>query len=346
MKASKRYFALLLGLLLVLMSLPVQVFAAGSIDPREEAALTLIYCDDDKPLTGAEFELYRIASVKTSGELVVEEDFSDYVKKLPSHDAEQWRALASTLEGYVLRDRFEPYAAGETGKGGTLTFPGDKEELEHGLYLVLGRRHYQSGNYYDAQPFLVMLPSISTEENVWNYSVESRVKFEKIPDASADEQDRTVSRKALKVWKDEGHENSRPDSVTVQLLCDGRIHDTAVLSSINNWRHTWSDLDAGHVWNIVEKNIGEGYYVTIERSGSTFVITNAFEEELIEDDPPRNDPPEDEEIPGDDTPSAPPPAGPQLPQTGQLWWPVPVLFAAGLLLIVLGLIRHRGDYEA
>ena len=189
-------------------------------------------------------------------------------------------------------------------------------------------------------------PVISTEENVWNYSVESRVKFEKIPDASADEQDRTVSRKALKVWKDEGHENSRPDSVTVQLLCDGRIHDTAVLSSMNNWRHTWSDLDAGHVWNIVEKNIGEGYYVTIERSGSTFVITNAFEEELIEDDPPRNDPPEDEEIPGDDTPSAPPPAGPQLPQTGQLWWPVPVLFAAGLLLIVLGLIRHRGDYEA
>ena len=32
---------------------------------------------------------------------------------------------------------------------------------------------------------------------------------------------------------------------------------------------------------------------------------------------------------------------PPLIQTGQLWWPVPVLLAGGLLLIVLGLIRRR-----
>jgi hypothetical protein len=32
---------------------------------------------------------------------------------------------------------------------------------------------------------------------------------------------------------------------------------------------------------------------------------------------------------------------------GQLWWPVLALNAAGLLLIVLGLIRRRGSaYEA
>ena len=33
--------------------------------------------------------------------------------------------------------------------------------------------------------------------------------------------------------------------------------------------------------------------------------------------------------------------GSRLPQTGQLWWPVPVLIAAGLVLIVFGLIRRR-----
>lgn len=32
----------------------------------------------------------------------------------------------------------------------------------------------------------------------------------------------------------------------------------------------------------------------------------------------------------------------KLPQTGQLWWPVPMLIFAGLLCIVVGLIRRRG----
>lgn len=36
-------------------------------------------------------------------------------------------------------------------------------------------------------------------------------------------------------------------------------------------------------------------------------------------------------------------SGGKLPQTGQLWWPVPVLTAAGLLCIVAGLLRRRGN---
>ena len=36
----------------------------------------------------------------------------------------------------------------------------------------------------------------------------------------------------------------------------------------------------------------------------------------------------------------------KLPQTGQPWWPVPVLLAAGLVLVIIGLVRRRGDdYE-
>ena len=33
--------------------------------------------------------------------------------------------------------------------------------------------------------------------------------------------------------------------------------------------------------------------------------------------------------------------GSKLPQTGQLWWPVPVLAAAGLILILIGIARRR-----
>ena len=36
----------------------------------------------------------------------------------------------------------------------------------------------------------------------------------------------------------------------------------------------------------------------------------------------------------------------RLPQTGQLWWPVPVLLAGGLVLVIIGLVRRReDDYE-
>ena len=37
--------------------------------------------------------------------------------------------------------------------------------------------------------------------------------------------------------------------------------------------------------------------------------------------------------------------GNKLPQTGQLWWPVPVLLAVGLLFVILGLLRRRGNAD-
>lgn len=47
-------------------------------------------------------------------------------------------------------------------------------------------------------------------------------------------------------------------------------------------------------------------------------------------------------------PTSPPtkphtPGGKKLPQTGQLWWPVPVLTCGGLGCIVVGLLRRRRD---
>jgi len=37
---------------------------------------------------------------------------------------------------------------------------------------------------------------------------------------------------------------------------------------------------------------------------------------------------------------------PTLPQTGQLWWPIPILLTAGLVLVLFGVMLRRGDdYE-
>lgn len=45
--------------------------------------------------------------------------------------------------------------------------------------------------------------------------------------------------------------------------------------------------------------------------------------------------------PGSNPPGSNPPS--RLPQTGQLWWPVPVLAGAGALFFVIGLVRRRND---
>lgn len=42
-------------------------------------------------------------------------------------------------------------------------------------------------------------------------------------------------------------------------------------------------------------------------------------------------------------PSKPPEK--RLPQTGLLWWPVPVLVSAGLILILVGLLRQKRDHN-
>ena len=43
---------------------------------------------------------------------------------LEQPDQAGWRALASTLEGYVARDGLQPLAEGKTDENGRLTFSG------------------------------------------------------------------------------------------------------------------------------------------------------------------------------------------------------------------------------
>lgn len=118
----------------------------------------------------------------------------------------------------------------------------------------------------------------------------------------------------------------------MQLLRDGSVYDTVTLNADNNWRYTWSNLDNSYQWTVVEKEC-DGYNVVVSREGVTFVVTNTYQ--------PETTPPTEPSTP---TTSS---AKPTLPQTGQLWWPVPMLCFAGLLFIVVGLIRRRrGDDEA
>ena len=112
----------------------------------------------------------------------------------------------------------------------------------------------------------------------------------------------------------------------MQLLRDGRVYDTVTLSEENNWRYTWTGLDEDFTWRVVEAEVPEGYTVSVQREGITFVLTNTHLS-CTPSDPPL------------DRPSGN--SGNKLPQTGSLWWPVPLLLCGGILLLILGWGRRR-----
>jgi len=166
-----------------------------------------------------------------------------------------------------------------------------------------------------------------------------------------------------KIWKlDDG--GTAPDSVTVLLLRDGKQYGEAVvLNAGNHWTYTWSDLEAGRTWTVRELNVPEGFTESITQAGNTFTITNDDKPVAPPDGPDDPTPPDepddptppdepDDPTPPDepDTPDTPDvPDQPKLPQTGQLWWPVWLLAAAGILTLTTGIWekkRYHGKHEA
>lgn len=331
----KKFLSIWLAVLALAALLPMQAQALGQADMNQPVTLTIQYECGGKAAPGVDFALYRVAAASSGMELTLTGDFAAYPVSLEHPDADGWQALAATLAGYVQRDGLLPLDSGRTGRDGMLVFPSPGKTLAPGLYLVLGGEYTRGNKVYTAEPTLVLLPVPSDTGAQWNYDVTATPKYtvyntETPPDSG-------VSRRVIKVWDDAGHNDSRPQSVTVQLLQNGRVYDTVTLSGENNWRYTWHDLNARSQWMVVEREVS-GYTVTVSQAGATFMVTNTAIPEGT------NDP----DVPdGPEPPTIDPvvPKGPSLPQTGVLWWPVPLLSAAGILLIAVGCARGRKDEE-
>ena len=130
----------------------------------------------------------------------------------------------------------------------------------------------------------------------------------------------TVSRKVHKVWDDKGYENKRPQYVTVTLLKNGEAYDTQRITAAGNWEYRWEELprydENGNEikWSIREGAVS-GYTVSVTQNGDNFVLTNSIDKQ-------------------------------KLPQTGVLWWPVPILAVAGLAFLLVGGIEKKRENDA
>lgn len=296
---------------LVLLACALAVTAvAQTIDLERENTLTVSFGESGEGFPEVEFSLYPVAALTEEGEYALTGDFGQYPVSLEDLDSSGLRSLAQTLDAYVARDTLTPLLSQKTGEDGRVSFDG----LSPGLYLVLGESYTQDNTVYTPSPMLFYLPD-QGEDGGWEYEVTASCKFDQ-----EETTDTTVSRKVQKVWKDNGNQSKRPEMVFVQLLENGAVVDTVALSEENNWEYTWEGLDASSRWQVAETSVPDGYTVTVTQEGTLFVVTNTY--------------------PGK-TP-------PKLPQTGLLWWPVPLLACAGLVLVIAGAAarrRGRGSHE-
>lgn len=295
------------------------------------------------------------ARAKTLGYYTDKTDFLNTEKNTAAHPEKNEGTNLTNNTNFWIRT---------TDSSGKVSVTG----LAKGLYLAVvnGSRIYT--------PALVCLPNYYADkgQNIegWQKNVTLTPKNEPSGGGGGGK-DTTTSISVVKVWKDEGNESDRPDSVTVELLRDGEKYETKTLNKSNNWRYEWKNLSTSRKWVINEVNVPDKYTVLTELEGKVYTVTNTHTTDI--DDPntpldpgpgPGGDPGTNGDIPptniddpdvpldpgqtpGDNAtnikdPSAPANAA-KLPQTGQLWWPVPILAVAGIAFFSIGWLRSRKD---
>ncbi|MDO5545365.1 MAG: Cna B-type domain-containing protein [Eubacteriales bacterium] len=314
MKICKRLSALLFSLLAVVLLLPAGASAAGIIDLGHAHSLTVTAVYSDMPISGLRLDAYLIANVDQYGELSVIDRYEDYEEELDirgKNDA-AWQNMAQILAREILLDPdLKPSRSAVTNSDGVAAFT----DIPMGLYLVPGSTIQKNGYVYSTSPFFVMLPEQDLSSTTWSYHV--------VANAKPGQEPVRANYEVIKVWKDRCHKDQRPKSITISLICDGEVYDTVTLPHEGAWRYTWEDLDTNHQWTVTEKKATGYKEPTVQQEGYRFIVTNTCNKSTTSTGSGKS----------------------TLPQTGQLWWPVPVLIAVGLLFVVIGLIRRRSSTD-
>jgi hypothetical protein len=268
--------------------------------------------------------LYQIATVDANGIFTATEEFKDSgIKYQGLTTNEEWKKAADAFAKYIMdhnedkpnapvapEDKINPMKTGTTAEG-QLVFEGTTEQkMSTGLYLVVGEQTMVGSYRYTVEPFLMALPNMEVDQNgnnLLNYDVIVDIKYGKVdtstpdpgpdpdptptpdPDPTPDPTTENVS--VVKVWNDADNEDSRPERVHVNLYRDGNFIDGQELSAANNWRYTWTGLQSGGTWSVVETGVADPYTVTYGGSGTELTVENTYTETIDDNETPGGDRP-------------------------------------------------------
>ena len=271
----------------ILLMLPMTALALGfGYDHFGSISVTLLDQDGKTPITGAELSLFRVATVSLNGNKKLSYNFPDAFKDCGFELYDQ--ALSAKLDVFVKEHSVCAQKL-VTDASGNATF----SNLALGLYFV--QQTNTVTGYAPCTSFLVTVPNQTTDGYVYDVNASPKTDVTRLTDITI-----------KKVWNTDAYTKAT-NSVTVQLLKDDVVVETATLSAQNKWQVTYSDMPESDAYSIKEVNVPKGFTATYSKSGYVFTVTNTA----------------------------------SLAQTGQLIWPIPVLAMAGLCLITVGTIVLR-----
>ena len=296
----KKFITVMMQFCLIVMLLPIHADAAGL---QEETKLTLYYEGGRNT-----FHFYKIAEYVGPNQYTVAERFQSYVGKvtgldrIQDLDAEEMKMLSSTLRSITITNGMEPDETLETDDTGKLVW----NNTPKAMYLIVGDKTYDAEYIYTPMPVILSVPYEITEGE-WMDNVEVlHNKMEK------KEREMAARISVTLVWRNKPSEEDVPEEVEVTLFENDIPYEEEELDEENNWSHTWEDLEPEEEWNVEEEELPDGFTYSYVPDDDGIVIINTYEEEA--------EPELDETI----------------PQTGQIWWPVPVLAVWGCSFYMMG----------
>ena len=240
--------------------------AALAAEPAEPFTVQAVF-EEQLPLAGMRFDAYRVADRSGDGAWSPEPRFKAYQSRLEtqSSDGEAWAALGRVLEKVALMEEAcLPDASAETDESGMAVF----DALEPGLYLLSGQSVCVNRQIYTPSPMLLVCPGQSEAEPELTRSPE-------LADYSVQI-----------VWDDAQMLEQRPESLPVQLMCDGKAYGRPVLlSEEQDWRYTWSSLPTAHYWALAEQAVPGYLDAEVQKEGTDFRVAYAAAQPEVEEVP-------------------------------------------------------------
>lgn len=274
---------LILCLTMLLLINGVCTVSAEEVDLEKNGSISVTLTEqyEKTPIAGAELRVYYIATVgiNTDGKLnyIYTEEFAKTGITIDDPD------LVAKLDAYLSENEVTAINLHTDANG-----MASCTDLPLGLYFI--RQMNAVEGFAPCTPFLVTVPMENADGYVYAVNASPKTEVAKL-----------TSITIKKVWNTNASTKA-VDSVTVQLLQNGKVVKTATLSETNNWQVTYTNMPESDAYSIKEVNIPKGFTATYKQTGYVFTAINTS----------------------------------TLIQTGQLIWPIPVLGFVGVLLIALG----------
>ena len=269
--------------------------SAEEFDPAKTGSISVTLTEqyEKTPIAGAELSVYHIATVGINTDKKLNYIYKDAFAAIgiAIDDPE----LAAKLDAYLSENEVAAIKLCTDANG-----MASCADLPLGLYFV--RQTNAVEGFAPCTPFLVTVPIESTDGYVYAVNATPKTEVAKL-----------TSITIQKVWNTDASSKAA-DSVTVQLLRNGKVVETAVLNESNNWQVTYPNMPESDAYSIKEVNVPKGFTATYKQKGYVFTVTNTS----------------------------------TLIQTGQLIWPIPVLALVGVLLIATGsvLLQKKRKQDA